>query len=166
MKYFVSRQAYWPTGELVVEIAEGGCEYSNPDMLSDPDNIYGPLGDMLETQDPREALEAAFRIRDKWNQELRESCADNGACRIEAGFTHGMTMPFESYPADEELKKWAQETWEATPKCDCGEPLPEHPYKLCFPYEGDEEFCSEYCADEAYDFYVRQDSEEDDGLLA
>ena len=36
MKYFVSRQSYWGEEEpLVVEIAHGGLDYANADMLSD-----------------------------------------------------------------------------------------------------------------------------------
>lgn len=145
MLFFVSRQHYWGVEDpLVVEIAAGGCEYSNPGMLSDPNNIYGPLGDMLETNDPREALEAAIAIRDEWQKHTDEPV------RIEAGFTHGCTIPFEEHPTDEQLKEWAEEEWEATPKCPCGEPLPERgQIALLFPYEDEGPFCSEYCAESA-----------------
>lgn len=95
MKYFVSRQMYWPFGDKVIEIAEGGVDYANPDML-----VVGfpELGEGVEYDDPREALEAAFRIRDAWP-----------GSRIEVGCTHGYTMPFEEHPSDEELREWAKD---------------------------------------------------------
>jgi len=165
MLYFVSRQAYWPAGELVVEIAAGGCEYSNPDMLSDPEVIYGPLGDMLETSDPRKALAAAFRIKEAWEHQLYLYAGDEAeSVRIEAGFTYGCTMPFEEHPTDAQLREWAEAEWEATPKCPCGEPLPERGrITLCFPYEDEGPFCSEYCAEKTYDelesYYEEEDSD-------
>ncbi len=165
MLYFVSRQHYWGVEDpLVVEIAVGGLDYANPDMLSDPNNIYGPLGDMLETNDPREALEAAVRIRDKWQQllDIEQSVSmprrhqPREVVRIEAGFTHGCTIPFEEHPTDDELRQWAEEEWEATPKCaywHCDEPLPERErdqYMLMFPFDSEDRYCSECCADEAW----------------
>lgn len=145
-KYFCSRQSYWPAGENVVEIAAGGLEYSNPDMLSDlPDHTYGKLGDMLETMDPREALEAAIAIRDEWNRR-------GGNARIEVGFTHGCTIPFEEHPTDKQLQEWAEAAWAETPKCaKCGDPLPGEDWYY-IPEIGVEDlwFCSEYCADEYF----------------
>ena len=145
-KWFVSRQKYWHSGDCVVEIAAGGLEYSNPDMLSDlPDHTYGKLGDMLETMDPREALAAAIAIRDEWRQHTDEPV------RIETGFTHGCTIPFEEEPTDEQLHKWAEKAWENTLKCDsCGDALPEKDYYIVPEWGDDLRYCQEYCADSAY----------------
>ena len=148
MKYFLSRQRYWMAGERVVEIAAGGLDYSGPDMLSDPDGIYGPLGDMLETNDPREALGAAILIRDEWNRHLESG----HQCHIEAGYNLDMIMPTEE-PTDEQLWEWAQAEWEAAPKCHwCGEAADELPYHI--PEFGDDvRFCSEQCADRCWEDY-------------
>lgn len=146
MKYFLSRQCYWPTGDCVVEIAGGGVDYANPDMLADtPDYRYNKLGDMLETQDPREALQAAIAIRDEWRKHTDEPV------RIECGFTHGFTMPFEEEPTDEELHAWAKKAWENTPKCaKCGDPLEEDDW-FYIPELGEEvKLCSSYCADKYF----------------
>ena len=102
-KYFVSRQMYWPTGERVVEIAVGGVEYANPDML-----VPWYPGEGVEYETPRKALEAALSIRGAWSR-------DDGPCRVEVGCTHGFTMPFEEHPTDEELWRWVEkeeERWQ------------------------------------------------------
>lgn len=99
MVYFVSRQRYWPHGDHVIEIACGGLDYANPDMLV---RRYPELGEGREFDDPREALAAAMRIRDAWR-------GDGAACRIEAGWTGGNTIPFDEYPSDADLKRWADE---------------------------------------------------------
>ena len=135
MKYFVSRQVYWPDGDHVVEIASGGCDYANPDML-----VPHYPGEGQEYDDPREALKAAFAIRDAWKD-----------CRIEHGFTGGYTMPFSDEPTDQELTDWAKAEYDSIPKCPiCGEPYdPSNAYYLV-DYGNDETYCSEYCADKAY----------------
>lgn len=145
-KWFVSRQCYWGVEEgedLVVEIAYGGTDYANPDMLSDPGGIYGKLGSCKEYSDPREALTAALAVREEWQKQEKDTI------RIEHGYTGGMTMPFMSFPDDEELKKWAADEWEKLPKCDiCGE-VRHETYRLCEdPLAG--EFCSELCAEKAW----------------
>lgn len=158
MLFFVSRQRYWPDGDLVVEIASGGVEYSNPDMLVEK---YGKLGEGLETNDPREALEAAIAVRDAWNADLKAVYEEIEAptardpnffySRVEIGYTMGMTMPFESYPSDDDLREWAEKAWENTPKCDqCGEPLPEEPDRYVLYDYPDFLFCSDNCASVFY----------------
>jgi len=147
----------------VVEIAGGGLDYANPDMLSDTDNTYGSLGDMLETNDPREALEAAFAVRDRWNEilALEEGGRGKRHARIETGYTGGYTMPFEHYPTDKELRAWAEVEWEGAPKCEqCGKPLPERRDRvsLSFPYEDEGEFCSLYCAEQRYDYLMEAEA--------
>ena len=142
MKYFVSRQHQWMTGNLVVEIAAGGLDYSGPDMLSDPNNVYGPLGNMLETSDPREALKAAFAIRETWHEELR-AAACNDEIHIEAGYNLDIITPTEE-PTDEQLWEWAQAEWDAIPKCaQCGQ--------VAEVRDAEEEwFCTERCMDNYY----------------
>ena len=65
--YFVSRQCYWgvePDEQNVVEIASGGRDYSNPDML-----VEKYAGEGQEYSDPREALEVALSIAKQWKQD-------------------------------------------------------------------------------------------------
>src|SRR3990172_8947087 len=113
--WFVSRQRYWPDGENVVEIAYGGQDYANPDMLSP---IFD--GECEEYFDPREAVERAIKIAGFWKES--EPMLEIGIAR---GYTGGMTMPFT--PSDiDSLKIWAQETYESLPHCcGCGEILKE-----------------------------------------
>ena len=153
MRYFISRQLQWMTGSNVVEIAAGGLDYSGPDMLSDPGNIYGPLGDMLETSDPREALKAAFAIRKAWHEELRAAaCADpeiSDEIHIEVGYNLDMITPTEN-PTDEQLHEWAQMEWEAAPKCYWCNEVIEEPYRIPEIDEIDVQFCSEWCANRCW----------------
>lgn len=138
--YFVSRQSYWPSGDLVVEIAAGGLEYSNPDMLVEK---YPELGEGKEYTDPREAVKAALAIRDAWNKDSDEPC------RIETGFTYGMTWPFEECPSDENLVKWAEEAWDRVPKCpSCEQPLPSNERDRYWHDLSGDEFCSSKCVEE------------------
>jgi len=145
-KWYVSRQCYWPDGDNVVEIAYGGLDYANADMLADQEGKY--RGHEGEYTDPREALEAAFAIRELWEDE---------ECRIETGATGGYTMPFSSFPDDDELRKWAEKAWENVPKCDrCGEAIQGDPW-VHYEYD-DWKFCSEVCA-EMYYFSTEEVSE-------
>ena len=145
MPYTVTRQRQWPEGTAVVEVSAGGLDYSNPDALSPK---YP--GEFETCDDPREAVETAIAICERWRQD--------GAPDAQVGYgaTGGMTMPFDpcSY---EEARAWAQKTAERLPKCGrCGDLLPQRPYiHLDLP---DEEFCSEYCTEVAY--WGTQDPEE------
>ena len=133
MKYFVSRQKYWPTGELVVEVAVGGLNYANPDML-----VPEFPGEGEEYRDPREAVTAAIKIADAWK-------AAYGGTDIEVrtGFTHGFTAPFESGSYDE-ARAWAQRQYEQLEKCEgCGGLFNDERYTDSF---GEGKFCSEWCA--------------------
>ena len=131
--WFVSRQIYWPDGEHVVEIASGGRDYSNPDML-----VPKFDGEGEEYSDPIEALNVAFKIQDQW---LREESEEIG---IAHGCTGGMTMPFTPQDVNS-LKEWAKEEYEKLEKCEnCGEILEE---KYYYNFERDEKFCGEYCAE-------------------
>lgn len=143
-KWFVSRQCYWGVGPedcSVVEIAVGGLDYTNPDMLVDR---WAKLGEGQEYTDPREALKAAKLIRDAW-----KTAESDDMVHIEVGATGGYTMPFAEHPTDEQLDQWALAAWNVAPKCDrCGEPLSDEGFfTSAF---SDDKFCSDNCADSAY----------------
>lgn len=101
MKWFVSRQAYWgmePDKQNVVEIAAGGLDYANPDMLA----AKYP-GEGREYTSAREAVEAALSIRDAWRRD-----APHKVITVARGFTGGCTMPFEADEDDAALRAWAE----------------------------------------------------------
>jgi len=151
-KWFVSRQHYWHSGDLVVEIAGGGLDYANADMLCDK---YPKLGEGQEYDDPREAVRAAIAIRDAWNKDESETA------RVEAGFTGGWSMPFEEEPTDEDLIAWAQKEWESIPKCPgCGEPMYSDE-RYGHQFTDEYEFCSQSCAEKDYEA-IMADWEEDE----
>lgn len=137
-KWFVSRQFYWgadPDEANVVEIASGGCDYANPDML-----VEKYAGEGKTYTDPREAVNIAIDIAKQWKADKPDL-----KIGIAHGFTGGCTMPFEPQET-EELKAWALKAYEALPKCtQCGELLPEKHYTL--PEDPDVKFCREYCAE-------------------
>jgi hypothetical protein len=140
-KWFVSRQCYWgadPDEANVVEIASGGLDYANPDML-----VSKYAGEGTEHTDPREAVTTAIEIAELWKKD-----SPSLKIGIAHGFTGGYTMPFEPQEV-EELKKWAEEAYQNLAKCDqCGELLPEeHWTSTEDPDLG--KFCSEYCCDKA-----------------
>lgn len=81
-KWFVRRQMYWPDGQLCVEIAAGGLDYSNPDMLVEK---YQGAGEGQEYEDPEEAAEAAIEIHKLWSRD----CPDE-EIHIAHGFTGGL----------------------------------------------------------------------------
>ena len=160
MPFYLSRQCYWGDDEPnVVEIASGGLDYANPDMLSDKGTQYAKLGCGQEYTDPREALAAAIKIRDAWMV-----AEPDEAIRIECGFTGGNTLPFSDYPTDEELLQWAEKAWEGLEKCErCGEVIVDGKWYYLHELGQDVHFCSEYCADEsAAAFYDEEDEEDED----
>jgi len=133
MKYFVSRQKYWSTGDLVVEVAVGGRDYANPDMI-----VPQYPGEAEEYQDPRKAVAAAIKIADVW-----KVASGHPEIEVRTGFTHGFTAPFESV-SYEEAQVWAQKQYEQLEKCEaCGVLMEEGWYTNSF---GDGKFCSERCA--------------------
>lgn len=155
--WFVSRQSYYPDGDLVIEIAYGGRDYSNPDKLAE---VSGSAIARLtgEYSDPREALTAAREIKRLWQEQEPE--AEIG---IATGYTLGATMPFEA-SADEELEQWAMRKWAMLPKCDhCGDRLPSDGTWYSLPdCDPDLRFCSEYCADEGNSAYLSDSDPEGD----
>lgn len=139
MSFFLSRQSYWPTGDYVVEIAGGGLDYANADMLVE---VYPNLGEGQEYTDPREAVKAALSIRDAWALDTADPV------RVECGYTGGWTVPFEEEPTDDELKEWAKKQLDALEKCgECGEILGDE--KFFHALDPEARFCSMNCADVA-----------------
>jgi len=133
MKYFVSRQKYWPTGELVVEVAVGGKNYANPDML-----VSQFPGEAEEYHDPRQAVAVGIKIADAW-----KAASGHTEIEVRTGFTHGFTAPFES-GSYQEAQAWAQRQYQQLDNCDaCGELLNDERYTDSF---GEGKFCSERCA--------------------
>ena len=119
--WFVSRQLYWgvePEDQNCVEIAAGGIDYANPDML-----VAKFSGEGEEYTDPREAVEAAIQIRDAW-----KAASPSLVINIAHGATGGATMPFEG-DTDAALKAWAEKQYKNLPKCShCGDVLGKETY--------------------------------------
>jgi len=147
MKWFVSRQSYWGVDEdeaNVVEIAAGGCDYANADMLVEKYD-----GEGQEYHDPREAVEKAIEIAKAWKKDQPKL-----KIGIAHGFTGGYTMPFETSDI-KDLRKWAKEAFEKLAKCDqCGGLIEGDGYVLHG--EPDLKFCREYCAEKYYDTELAQ----------
>lgn len=134
----VTRQIQWPDGDHMVEISEGGLDYTNPDALA----AQYP-GEFEEFVDPRDALDAAIEIARAWRKDTRKKIS------IGHGATGGMTMPF-SPSTIKDLKAWAKKAAENLPRCDkCGEIIKGDPFTL-WDYE-DVQFCSESCAELYWD---------------
>lgn len=156
MAWTVTRQLQWPEGDHVVEISYGGLEYINPDMLMEK---YAGEGETYD--DPRDAVEAAIEIAQEWQQDT-----PNKSILIGYGSTGGMTLPLEGEELSEdtftELRRWAAEAYEKLSKCSqCGEILPakNNRWKNWELLWG-EEFCSEYCIEQAVEAVLNEDEEE------
>jgi hypothetical protein len=153
--YTVTRQSQWSTGEDVVEISFGGLDYTNPDALS-----AEYAGEFEEFVDPREAAKTALEIAKQWQADVKKA-GKKTKIGVAYGSTGGMTMPF-SPQGRKEILAWANEEYEGLPKCaHCNEPLPDKAkrFTLSDPYDGfGEEYCSENCADQAYEFYQQEDA--------
>lgn len=152
-KWFVSRQDYWGMCEgdgTIVEVASGGIDYANPDMLVAK---WPELGEGKEFTDPREAVEAAIAICEQWKK------TDHNA-HVAMGATGGNTLYFEWEEYDA-LRKRAEELYEKLPKCDeCGGLMGNETFTHDYAIGTDEKFCREYCAEEAYRKIVIQDQED------
>lgn len=140
--FFVSRQCYWgvdPSEQNVVEVAQGGLDYANADMLC----VAYPKLDEGETfKGMTPAVEAAIKIAEAWKKDKPEL-----EIHVAAGSTMGFTMPFVGgdHPDDtQKLLEEAKEFDEKLPKCPvCGE-IDELTWSLVDDAIG-EKFCSEEC---------------------
>jgi hypothetical protein len=142
MKYFVSRQNYWDRcapEASVVEVAIGGLDYANPDMMGVK---WTHLGEGREFTNPVEAVEAAIAICEEWRKE-------DSYAMVGMGATMGFTMSFDGQEYDD-LRKRAQEMYDKLPKCaQCGELMGKESYTHDLNFD-DEKFCSENCAEKSY----------------
>jgi hypothetical protein len=150
-KFFVSRQRYWGVEDdsaHVVEVAMGGLDYANPDMLS---VAFKKLGEGKEYNDPKEAVEAAIAVCDAW----RASGEPHAAVAL--GATGGNTLPFEPQDYDT-IRHKAQQLYDKLPKCtQCNEVLGKNTFTHDFAVD-EEEYCSERCAEKAYNTLQAEDS--------
>jgi len=147
-KFVVTRQSYWPDGDNVVEIAEGGIDYCNPDALTAK---YS--GEFEEFFDPREAVEIAINIL----KECRKDSGKSRSIRLAIGNTHGMTLPFE-HCTIKDARKVAQHIFKSLPKCArCGELIERESFY--HELSDGEVFCREYCAEEDYAQYLQPEEE-------
>ena len=146
----VTRQAYYYSGEYIVEIASGGIDYSGSDALA---KQYP--GEFETFNDPREAVETAIRICNLWRKDKPERFP-----RIGHGSTGGMGMEIEA-TTYKEARQWAGEVWEAMPKCpNCGDPMPDDKREFWRANDwSGEEFCSENCATRAMEWEEEQEAE-------
>ena len=157
--FFVSRQNYYYTSQLVVEVVAGGSEasreqrgvdYAGPDMLVE---AYQHLGEGIEYEDPREAVKKAIAICREWRK-------DDGRqdVHVAVGNTGGMGVELEP-TTFKAARKWAKRVWAQMPKCDqCGGLLPRNGESY-YVLAGDEDrglqtvekgkFCSEVCVGRA-----------------
>lgn len=154
--FVVTRQRYWPDGENVVEIAQGGLDYYNPDAL-----VQKYLGEFEEHVSLFDAVSVAISIAEAWKKDTTEPIL------IALGCTHGMSIPFEGQPAGEEayaaLRKGAIEYDRGRPRCPrCGEILGEETFTHDFT---EDQFCGAECADLDYEDYMTafREEENDDG---
>jgi hypothetical protein len=142
-RWFVSRQDYWgEENPLAVEIAAGGVEYANADMLVD---AYAALGEGREYDDPREAAAAAIAVAEAWRRDTGRSAEE---ITVRVGYTGGMTMPFEE-GTDADAREWAERTYAELPKCPhCGELMGNERWvPTDFPVDDDEACCSQFCCE-------------------
>lgn len=142
-KWYVSRQSYSSMGEnaLVVEIAGGGRDYSNPGQL-----VSKYSGEAEEYTDPREAVKVATEIASQWRKDLRQA-GEHRKITIRRGHTGGFTMPFEPTTI-KEATDWAEETYEELPKCaGCGGLLGKETWTPDGIDDPDLICCSERCAE-------------------
>jgi hypothetical protein len=147
MGYYVSRQHYWHDGTRAVEIVSGSSDNASADMLTP---FYRAEGEDDTYDDPREAAQAAIRVRNAWVKDVPYG-ADDAHGVIITGFTTGYGMVVPEEVSDEELMTWAEEEYQKLPKCGhCGRLLGHDCYGNEFTTADNEyPFCSEYCADMA-----------------
>lgn len=135
MPYIVNCQHYFYSGAYVVEIAYPGWDYTGSDMLA---TNYADEG---EYADPREALEAAIRVRDQLQADYPDT---------EVGIAFGHFDLVEGEPQDlDDLKQEIEDHYQRLPKCDlCGDIIETASWIADDPDFGS--FCSEVCAEKAY----------------
>jgi len=145
--YTVTRQIQWPNGDPMVEVSEGGIDYTNPDAL-----VANYPGEFQEFQDPREAVETAINICRSWRKDGQQDA------KVGVGATGGYTMPFDGSTFKEAVD-WAKEVWEKLEKCPTCDRITEDLQEWWsagewigdefYAYDNGDKYCSEYCAEKA-----------------
>ena len=158
MTYVVTRQMQWPDGDPVVEVSEGGMDYTNPDAL-----FARYPGEFEVFQNPMDAVETAVEICRAWRKDGKNDRDTGQFARVGVGATGGHTMPFEG-GSFTEARQWAKETWEKLEKCPtCGKVVEdlqewwragEWIGDDFLPFDDGEKYCSEYCAEKGSTFSV------------
>jgi len=143
--FTVTRQHRWPDGEKIVEITQGGIDYSGSDALC---KRYA--GEMEEYQGLTPATEAAIAIAKAWQAD-----APNDDIQIAVGNTHGMGLHLSEEPATEEvfarMLAEAKQFDETLPRCvQCGDLLGKEKWHPLDMDADDYPCCSEHCADNLY----------------
>ena len=146
-KFTVTRQHRYHDGYKIVEVSQGGIDYANPDAL-----CKKWQGEMEEYTGMTAAVEAAIGIAKAWQETTTDQIF------IGVGATHGMTMEFDALELTEEtfdaLLAKAEKFDENLPKCEhCGDILTGNNYGHIF-NNGETPYCSDYCAEMAYDELV------------
>lgn len=136
----VTRQRYWIDGRSVVEIAEGGIDYTNPDALCAKYD-----GEFCTYTDPREAVETAISILRSWRADGERKAM------LAIGSTGGCTMPFENCSMAD-ARTWAKQTYAELPRCpECGDLMGNERWSPCdFHVDDDEQCCSERCCEKRF----------------
>lgn len=146
--FVVTRQSYYYSHENLVEIAQGGRDYSGSDALC---KKY--QGEFEEFEGMTDAVTAGIAIAKAWQADEPEE-----EILIGIGNTQGMGLEIEGEKLTEELEaellKKAEEFDAKLPRCQwCNSLLPEkgkrygHQYTM---HDGGDEaypFCSSNCAD-------------------
>ncbi len=104
--WIVSRCEPWPSGEQCVEIATD-VDHLDPSLFWERDGSdYDRL--CIEWSDPRDAVDAAIKVRDLWVAESGKPVKIDHANPVFYGMD-GKT--------DAELRAWAIKTYDEMPRC-------------------------------------------------
>ena len=158
MTYGITRQIYYYTGEHMVEIQQGGFDFSGPDMLVP---AYG-YGEGRDFDRPQEAAVEAIKIQKAWQADESEETVQITVRGITGGYfgIDGEPMTVG------EVARWAREEWANLPKCPrCEDVMPDNErehYTHEYADFGGYTFCSENCANLDYDDVVNYMEEEED----
>lgn len=183
MKYHIFRQHNWPNGDYTVEISLG-IDSASPDVIGTVGQTrkfkYQDLGEGQSFLDPRDAVEAAIKIRNQWQNDhhpITEEtlcgcgcakaihCADDGSCMGENCTCDSFGLPDErdeimvngcfgdafDEAADQDLRQQATRAWGMMDQCwHCQETIEEG--TTFRHYEVEEgTFCNEDCANKWYE---------------
>lgn len=135
MAYYVSRQRYYPSQELAIEIAPGR-KNAGKDILS-----FKYDGEDKNLVDPRDAVNIAIRIYKQWDlyQSLTEKVYLNITHPGGGKFTLDKTGIVKA-------QKWAEKEYQNSAKCGaCQRLLGSNSKKIINFKNLDGAYCSEYC---------------------